>query len=141
MMTISIIFDKSVENVLMCFHTKQGMFNFVGGHVESHENGLEGSYRELEEETGITRGDVELKFVRCESTSSAIYKPYSLYVNCGILDHEVRLREENNSLLWVPISNVKTLMDETFGNGNCLVYMREALITLGREDLLCKTEI
>ena len=37
-----------------------GMWNSVGGKIEKGENGLEAAYRELYEETSITKNDVNL---------------------------------------------------------------------------------
>lgn len=44
--------------MLMCKRRKnpfQGRFNFVGGKIEDGEDGLTAAYRELEEETTITK--------------------------------------------------------------------------------------
>ena len=38
----------------------QRLYNFVGGKIEENEDGLHAAYRELEEETGITREDIHL---------------------------------------------------------------------------------
>mgnify|MGYP002509000193 CR=1 FL=1 len=38
----------------------KGLINFVGGKIEPNENGEDAAYRELLEETGITRSDISL---------------------------------------------------------------------------------
>ena len=47
----------------MCKRKKdpyKGLANFVGGKIEKNENGLDAAYRELEEETTITKDDIML---------------------------------------------------------------------------------
>ena len=39
-----------------------GMYNFVGGKIEKENDGLNEAYRELAEETAITKYDISLKF-------------------------------------------------------------------------------
>ena len=62
-MNIIVIFDKEITSTLMCKRTKEpykGMYNFVGGKVEENETNDEAAYRELFEETGISKNDIEL---------------------------------------------------------------------------------
>ena len=57
------VFNPDCDKVLMCFRHKQpylGLYNLVGGKVEAGENGLDAAYRELAEETGISRADITL---------------------------------------------------------------------------------
>lgn len=136
MMTLTIIFDKSADHVLMCFHNKQHMWNFVGGHVEPGENPLDASYRELEEETGISSSDVDLVFCRCEQVTSKYSKPWTLYITTGMLGDDVKLKPEENELKWINITDKETICDKSFGFGNCLMFMREALNVLGLVDEL-----
>ena len=60
-MNIIVIFDKDITSTLMCKRTKEpykGMYNFVGGKIEN-DNGLEEAYRELYEETNISKNDIK----------------------------------------------------------------------------------
>ena len=62
---VIVIFDKDMKKTLMCKRTKEpyiGMYNLVGGKIEKENAGLNEAYRELEEETGITKKDVSLKY-------------------------------------------------------------------------------
>ena len=52
MFTLTLVFNKECNKVLMCIHKKQGMLNYIGGKVEAFEEPMDASYRELEEETG-----------------------------------------------------------------------------------------
>ena len=136
-MVLTIIFDKTCEHVLMCFHSKQYMYNYVGGHIKPSEDPVEASYRELYEETGITKDDVNLAFVRRESvTCNSRYYPqpcWNMTVMAGVLNKDVELKPEKNDLMWVDITDTNTLVLATFGNGNCYTYMKEALSILNLE--------
>lgn len=128
-MTLTIIFDKDVQHVLMCNHAKQRMLNYIGGHVRDTEQLMDASYREVEEETGITRNDITLYSVREEHVS----KPrtcWRLHVTCGVCNKYVTLRPEKNTLQWVALDDLDTITYKTFGNGNCYTYLVEALDVL-----------
>ena len=62
-MNCIVLFNRKKDGILFCRRRKdpyQGKYNFVGGKVEKGESSLDAAYRELEEETGITAGDVSL---------------------------------------------------------------------------------
>ena len=62
-MNCIVLFNRKKDEILFCRRRKdpyQGKYNFVGGKVEKGESSLDAAYRELEEETGITAGDVSL---------------------------------------------------------------------------------
>lgn len=139
MMTLSIVINPEHDRVLMCYHNKQHMWNFIGGHVEECEDSMDASYRELEEETGITREDIELMFVRHESVSSSWCSPWMMYVTTGVLKKPVELKEEKNNLKWIELTDFKTIVDESFGFGNCLCFLRESLATLRIPQVLSTT--
>lgn len=134
-MTLTIIFDKDAKHVLMCFHSKQGAYNYIGGHIRECEQPLFASYREVEEETGITREDIELHFVREEhvAAGSKYYKNnrWRLHVTAGILNKDVVLKEEKNSLEWIDTDDYELIIGSTFGYGNCYTYLLEAMDVLG----------
>ena len=61
---IILVYDEKKENILMCERKKEpykGKLNLVGGKVEENENELDAAYRELYEETCITKKDICLK--------------------------------------------------------------------------------
>ncbi len=86
--------------VLLCKKVKLpflGMYNFPGGKIEEGEDHLNSAYRELEEETGITKDDTTLHHVMdidfpIEDTHLELY--------CGILKFAKQVREEINPLQW-----------------------------------------
>ena len=131
--TLTLVFDPSIQKVLMVIHHKQGMLNFVGGHIEPNENEMEASYRELYEETGITKDDIELKFVQSEHCIAPFANPeWYLYITTGILTHDVELKPEKNELCWINCTDTNILLNNSFGDGNCLVFLRRALLALVR---------
>lgn len=60
MTTLTLVFNKQMNKVLMCYHEKQHAYNFIGGKSEVGETDLDTSYRELYEETGISKNDIDL---------------------------------------------------------------------------------
>ena len=51
-MNFIVVFDKKLENILMCKREKnlyKGLYNLVGGKIENENNNLNEAYRELEE--------------------------------------------------------------------------------------------
>ena len=58
-----VVFDENADKMLMCKRRRnpyKGLSNFVGGKIEANEDGLTAAYRELEEETSITKNDIVL---------------------------------------------------------------------------------
>ena len=92
-MNVIVVFDNKLENTLMCKRTKEpymGMYNLVGGKIEKENDGLNEAYRELFEETNISKNDVELKhFMNIEYVS--FNKLLEVYY--GLLKKEVDLVE------------------------------------------------
>ena len=116
---VIVVFDKNMENTLMCKRAKEpylGMYNLVGGKIEKENDGLNEAYRELFEETNISKDDINLMhFMNIE------YKTMNklLEVYYGTLNKEVKLIEEVNKLEWV-------LIDDDFFNMN--KYAGEGII-------------
>jgi len=103
------------------------LYNFVGGRVEENETEEEPAYRELYEETGISRNDIELEYFM-----DLTYYKYgnNLQVFYGILKHDVELVEEVNKLEWVVI-NDELLNNEKFaGNYNIPHIIRQIKVYL-----------
>ena len=129
--TLTLVFAPTKQKVLMVIHHKQGMLNFVGGHIEPGEDEMEASYRELYEETGITKDDITLDFVQSEHCVAPFAGPeWYLYVTAGVLKHDIELKPEKNELCWIDCIDTDTLLNSTFGDGNCLVFLRRSLLAL-----------
>ena len=112
-LNLIVVFSADLDKVLFCIRAKEpykGLYNFVGGKVENGETNDDAAYRELFEETGISREDIEL-----DHFMDLNYFKYenNLQVYYGILKHEVNLIEEKNKLEWV------TINDELLNNSKC----------------------
>ncbi len=129
-LNLIVVFNTNLDKVLFCIRAKEpykGLYNFVGGKVEENESNDNAAYRELFEETGISRNDIEL-----EHFMDLNYFKYenNLQVYYGILKHEVDLVEEKNKLEWVAI-NEKLLDNSKFaGNYNIPHIIRQIKVYL-----------
>lgn len=125
-----VIFNKDMSETLMCKRTKEpymGMYNFVGGKIEKANDGLNEAYRELKEETNISKSDVELiHFMNIEYIS--LKKSLEIYY--GILNKEVELVEEVNKLEWVDINDNFFDLTKYAGEGNVGHILEEIKVYL-----------
>lgn len=115
-LNLIVVFNKNLDKALFCIRAKQpykGLYNFVGGKVEEGETNDEGAYRELFEETGISKNDINL-----DHFMDINYFKYenNIQVYYGILQNEVKLVEEKNKLEWVEIN--ENLLDNSKFAGN-----------------------
>ena len=112
------IYHKDGEKLLFCKRTKDpyyGLYNVVGGKVEDGENHFDAAYRELEEETGIGREDVNLTHMM-DFTYYNQNCVVEVYV--GKLEKDVILHQELHPLLWLPLTE-NFFDDKKFaGEGN-----------------------
>lgn len=100
-LNVILVYNKKQDKILMCRREKEpykGKFNLVGGKVEENEDELCAAYRELEEETGITKNDIKLiHLMNFEYKIDDI----ELEVYTGKLDKDIELVEEVNKLYWI----------------------------------------
>ena len=109
----------------MCKREKEpykGKFNLVGGKVEQGEDELHAAYRELQEETGITKEDIKLT-----NLMNFEYKmqdmELELYV--GKLNKEKKVVEEINKLYWIDKQDDFFDVEKYAGEGNIGHMMRQ----------------
>lgn len=112
------VFSPDRTKILMCKRVKdpyKGLYNMVGGKLEQGEDGYKAAYRELFEETGITRGDIRITHLM-----TFTYPLCGEYVEvyAGGLKYEVMLREEKNPLLWLSSDENYFDMSRFAGEGN-----------------------
>ena len=117
-LNVIIVFNNEEDKILMCKRTKEpykGKLNLVGGKEEKDEDELHAAYRELEEETGISKNDIILT-----NLMNFDYKlqDMELEVYVGRLNKEVRLVEEVNKLLWVNKNDNFFDIEKYAGEGN-----------------------
>lgn len=99
------VFDKNAEKILMCKRKKnpyKGLSNFVGGKIEKNENGMDAAYRELWEETSITKDDIILSHFMDLS-----YYTFDCYleVYVGKLNKDVEIQGDENELYWSSLNH------------------------------------
>ena len=127
---VIVILDKDMKNTLMCKRTKEpymGMYNLVGGKIEKDNDEINEAYRELVEETNISKEDTNLiNFMNIEYLS--MNKVLEVYF--GILNKEVKLIEEVNKLEWVSIEDNFFDMKKYAGEGNIGHIIEEIKIYL-----------
>lgn len=125
---IIVIFNKDLTKTLMCKRTKEpykDKYNLVGGKIEKENDGLNEAYRELKEETNITKEDVDLvHFMNLEYVKF----DRKLEVYYGILNKEVNLIEEVNKLEWMDVEDDFFDMNKYAGEGNIGHIMEEIKI-------------
>ena len=133
-MNVIIVFDKELKRTLMCKRTKEpylGMYNLVGGKIEAENDGLNEAYRELEEETGINKADIDLVHFM---DISYVKWGKMLEVYYGILNKEVELVEEVNKLEWVSINDNFFDMKVYAGEGNIGHIIEEIKIDMSKDN-------
>ena len=133
-LNLIVVFSKNLDKVLFCLRAKEpykGLYNFVGGKVEEGETNDEAAYRELFEETGISRNDIEL-----DHFMDLNYFKYgnNLQVYYGILQHYVTLVEEKNKLEWIETNNKLLNNDKFAGNYNIPHIIRQIKVYLKNEN-------
>jgi len=117
-LNIITVYDSKEQNILFCYRKKEpykGLYNLVGGKVEDGEDNLEAAYRELEEETAITKKDIELKPI---VTFYYYFSDIELQAYVGKLNKEVSLVEEVNHLEWFSVNEDFLDMKKFAGEGN-----------------------
>ena len=131
---IIVVFNKSADKILMCKRIKnpyKGLSNFVGGKIEKGENGFDAAYRELEEETAITKNDIILSHLM---DFTYYHEDCYLEVYVGKLNKNVNVSGDENKLYWSELT--QNFFDATryAGEGNIGHIMMH--IEMHRKELL-----
>lgn len=95
------VYNQEKNKLLFCRRLKdpyKGLYNLVGGKIESGEDGFTAAYRELEEETGIGRHKITLAHMM-----DFTYYNQDCYVEVyvGYLEEDITLQEEAHPLVWL----------------------------------------
>lgn len=96
-----VVYNEAADKILMCKRKKEpykGLCNFVGGKIEAFdEDGLSAAYRELEEETAVTRDDITLSHLM-----DFTYYLDDCYVEVyvGKLNKQITVSGDENELYW-----------------------------------------
>lgn len=126
-LNVILVYNKEEDKILMCKREKEpykGKFNLVGGKVELGENEDVAAYRELQEETGITKDDICLTHIM---NFQYIMTNMELQVYVGKLNKTVKLVEEVNKLYWIDKTENFFDKDKYAGDGNIghMLYQAE----------------
>lgn len=112
------VLDQTEDHVLMCLRQSdpyEGKYNLVGGKIEEGEDVTASAYRELFEETGISKQDIIL-YPYLDFHWHPIAMTMSVFV--GRLQHTVSLIEEAHPLFWVSIDEDFFDTTKYAGEGN-----------------------
>lgn len=129
---VILVFDREKKKVLMCRRRKppyQGLLNLVGGKVEPGEESGHAAYRELWEETAITREDITLinivnyTFPLMADDGQA----YVLEGYAGILSRDVDIHGDENELMWISAAEDFSDTSRFAGHGNIAHMVKYAL--------------
>lgn len=115
---VILIYTKDKSKVLMCHRIKNpyiGLKNLVGGRIENGESAIDAAYREMHEETGITKSDITLSHLM---QSSYYYEEYRLDVFAGRLKRDVEVYGDENPLCWIDANEDFFDTTKFAGDGN-----------------------
>jgi len=115
---IILIYNKDRSKILMCHRIKQpyiGLKNLVGGKIEKGESPLDAAYREMEEETSITKNDIDIHHV---ISTNYVLENISLDVFAGRLKHDVKVYGDENPLCWIDADDNFFDITRYAGDGN-----------------------
>ncbi|OAK68551.1 NUDIX hydrolase [Lederbergia galactosidilytica] len=115
---VLMIYRNDMKSLLMCKRLQEpykGLSNFVGGKIEDGETGMEAAYRELFEETSISKADVTLHHVM-----DFTYYFHDCYVEVyvGRLKEELQVSGDENELYWSDLNQDFFDMSKYAGEGN-----------------------
>lgn len=129
-----VVFNKETDKMLMCkrrHNPYKGLSNFVGGKIEENENGLDAAYRELEEETAITKNDITLSHLM---DFTYHFGNCYLEVYVGKLNKSIDVSGDENELYWSTLDHNFFDATQYAGEGNIGHIMMH--VEMYREDLL-----
>lgn len=113
-----LVYNRNRSKILFCKRLNdpyEGMYNLVGGKIEPGEDGFHAAYRELFEETGISREDITL-YHMMDFTYYNQECVVEVYV--GVLTGDVELRPEKHPLHWISAKEDFFDLEKYAGEGN-----------------------
>ena len=115
---VIVVFNPQMDRMLMCRRKKEpykGLSNFVGGKIEKGEDGYSAAYREMQEESSISREDISLTHL-----VDFTYPLDNCYVEVyvGRLNREVEVKGEENELYWTTLDKNFFDSSQYAGYGN-----------------------
>ena len=111
----SVIVAKHEGKTVLCKHKERDTYELPGGHIEQGENSESAAFRELFEETSITRKDIKLH--RLMDFSYPFDDCY-VEVYAGRLNKDVQVSGDENDLYWSTLECDFFDMSKYAGEGN-----------------------
>lgn len=113
-----LVYSEDRREILFCKRLNdpyEGMYNLVGGKIEPGEDGFHAAYRELFEETGISR-----EYVTLYHMMDFTYYNQNCFVEVytGVLQADVELRPEKHPLHWISAEENFFDLEKYAGEGN-----------------------
>lgn len=118
------VFNRTADKWLMCKRRKppyKGLANLVGGKIEPGESEIDAAYRELEEETTITKEDIRLLHLM---DFTYYTEGCCIEVFVGKLNKDIEVFGDENELFWSELDKDFSDESEYAGNGNIEHIMR-----------------
>jgi 8-oxo-dGTP diphosphatase len=115
---IIMVYSQDKTQLLMCKRLKdpyKGLKNLVGGKIEPDEPGIDAAYRELNEETGITKEDILLHHLM---DFTYYYQNCYVEVYAGRLKQDVAVSGDENELYWSDLEQNFFDLNLFAGEGN-----------------------
>ncbi len=115
---VIIVYNYDSEKILMCRRLKdpyKGLSNLVGGKIETGESSLDSAYRELFEETNISKEDIKLHHLM---DFTYYCQNYYVEVYVGKLKHDILVFGDENELYWSDLDHNFFDMSLYAGEGN-----------------------
>lgn len=115
---VIMVYNNNLDKLLMCKRLKdpyKGLSNLVGGKIEVGEAGIEAAYRELLEETSISKEDIKLHHLM-----DFTYHLQDCYVEVyvGRLKRAISVSGDENILYWSDLDQNFFDMSLYAGEGN-----------------------
>ncbi len=128
------VYNETRDQILMCRRRKdpyKGLSNLVGGKIEPGEDGMDAAYRELREETSITKADIALTHF-----ADFTYYLEDCYVEVyvGRLRSQVTVSGDENELYWSGLDHDFFDSTKYAGSGNIGHLVK--LIDISRKEVL-----
>ena len=111
------VFNSTLDKALFCKRQKEpykGLYNLVGGKIETNEDNLAAAYRELQEETGIT----DVKLVHVMDFTYFLRDACRVEVYFGKLTIEIEVQGDEKELAWLGVNEDFFDMNRFAGEGN-----------------------
>jgi 8-oxo-dGTP pyrophosphatase MutT (NUDIX family) len=129
------IVNQKGDEVLLLHHRKLGKWLQPGGHADGEMNLLAVALREAREETGLsslTPWSTSIFDIDIHRIPARGNEPEHLHYDArfALVAHEtepLRMNDESNSLLWVPLERVRELTDEESLLRMCRKWRERAL--------------